>query len=144
MIAIILAGCAKKAARPPDPDLEIAKTQATDALAVIEHELDAARAKAATRDVATGFATCTNALGAIGRLRAGPDAALADKLEQRCNHDLPIAELEADVAEVEAGAAPAACNSFALARDALVRAAQADPAVAKLVARYDAHCPHRP
>jgi len=141
-IAITLAACAKKG-RPPDPDLEIARTAAGDALAVLEREIAAARTKAPNRDPALGFATCTNSLGTVARLRTGPDGPLADKLEQLCNHELPLAELEADLAEVEAGNGTTACNAFTGARDALERAALADPAVAKLVARYDARCAHR-
>jgi hypothetical protein len=140
-IAITLTACARKG-RPPDPDLEIARTAAGDAIAVLEREVAAARAKA-PRDPAVGFATCTNALGTVARLRTGPDGPLADKIEQLCNHELPLAELEADLAEVEAGNGTTACNAFTVAHDALERAALADPAVAKLVARYDARCAHR-
>jgi hypothetical protein len=141
-IAITLAACAKKG-RPPDPDLEIARTAAGDAIAMLEREVAAAKAKAPNRDPALGFATCTNTIGTVSRLRTGPDGPLADRIEQLCNHDLPIAELEADLAEVEAGTGATACNTFTVAREALARAAVVDPAVGKLVARYDARCVHR-
>jgi hypothetical protein len=138
-IAVTLVVACKKAGPPSDPDLELARTIANDSLVKVEQAIADARARS-PRNASAGYDSCAAATATLGKLHASADAALAIKLEQLCNYELPMAELTASVLAVEDD--QAACTNaqaVKLAQAALARAGRLD-AAAGLVARYEARC----
>jgi hypothetical protein len=141
-IAILAAGCKKKAGPAEDADFELTRALATSSIANIERAVDAARLKTASPDVEAGETDCAAVTSTFAKLREHGDGALAAKLEQLCTYELPVAELTAAAAAVEADANVCATTPlFARARDELKKAGRVDSIVTKLVSRYEARCP---
>lgn len=149
---MVIAAIGCKSSAPPDPGLEVDRMIAGNAVTRLEQELAEARAKNPARTPDVGFLTCAKAAASIVRLRASPDVALASKLDEICNYELPRAELAAAVAAVEADSTmdesakrANACYETTYAdraRQTIERAGRTDADVTGLAARYDARCPH--
>jgi hypothetical protein len=132
----VLAGCKHKGGSKDSVDTELARIVGSEALGTIEAALAAAKAGVGHSPEAA-FESCHTATAIVPQLRLGPEVALADKLEQLCARDLPLAELAVAVTAVEADAGACATTAYASAAIALLREAEASP----LAKRYRARCP---
>ena len=158
VIALFAIGC-NELPPPKDYGLELARSIATEALVDIQKALQVEQSRTATPDPTedgarraagvhdSGFGSCAVASAVLTQLREA-GSPLAGAIDRLCNYDLPLAELSATVATVEADkmmddrGRPTSCWWFWIdsAHERLSKPGTLDPTVEALVSRYRARC----